>query len=42
MILGGYLFLPNYRGSNKIHQGENYQDFLKEEGFLGPSLIIIK
>ena len=31
-------------GSNKMHQGENYQDFLKKRGglFLGHCLIIIK
>ena len=32
-------------GSNEMHQGGNYQDFLKWKGggvFLGHSLIIIK
>ena len=41
-----YSFVPNCLegGSNKMHQGENYQDFLKYGGglFLGHSLIIIK
>ena len=38
-----YSFLPNCRGSSKMHQGANYQDFVKMEGgYLGHSLIIIK
>ena len=43
-----YSFVPNCRGeggggSNKIHQGQNYQDFLKWGGLLlGHSLTIIK
>ena len=39
------ILLTSSRGleSNKMHQGENYQDFLKLGGvFLGHSLIIIK
>ena len=38
-----YSFVTNYwgRGSNKLHQGENYQDLLKwVAGFFGHSLII--
>ena len=42
-----YSFVPNCRvGSNEMHQGENYQGFLKWGGWggvlLGRSLIIIK
>ena len=50
-FISKYVFLKNYlvdvikgvESSNKMHQGENYQDFLKLGGvFLGHSLIIIK
>ena len=44
-IVSRYHFVPNCRGeSNKMHQRENYQDFLKWWGglFLSHSLITIK
>ena len=42
MIHCEYSFVPNCRGrgSNKMHQGENYQDFLKWGGGRGIIKII--